>query len=201
MMTRLSEWIQNGLEEASNLSRLLNVKRRIELSENDSISAFEIFDNFSDDVYGSRRKYIKEGICNLVRSKESRRKKTRYLFLFNDVLLFTKSHLKDKFRFKGYVKFDKKTKLEKGPDAHQLLLICKDEKIYIILNTENDFNDWQKYLYSVVDNIVHRDEKIFGISLIELMSREDESKIPSFIQNIQKAFDSRGKYSEFLKLN
>lgn len=195
MMTRLSEWIQNGLEEASNLAKVLNVERRLEvLDTKTQAKTMELLNNFTVDLNGGRRKFVKEGEAMVIRSKDRKHKKYRYLFLFSDMILVSKSHAKEKYHIKNVFKFDKTCKLEYGTEFFQIVLTIKGEKIYFNFASQFDCDEWSRAMSQIVDAVVHRDEKVLGIPLIELMNRQNETqKIPSFIETIRNLFSQKSK--------
>lgn len=102
MVTQLYEYIQYSIEQAENQAHLLNVQRRLVITDPQML-----------DIFSGPRKFIEEGHCTLITGKN---KKKRYLFLFDDLMLCTKPHTKATFRTKELFPLENLTYIESLPE-------------------------------------------------------------------------------------
>eukprot|EP01119_Soliformovum_irregulare_P013540 TRINITY_DN3616_c0_g1_i1.p1 TRINITY_DN3616_c0_g1~~TRINITY_DN3616_c0_g1_i1.p1 ORF type:complete len:861 (-),score=258.21 TRINITY_DN3616_c0_g1_i1:521-3103(-) len=165
---------------SENQAKLFEVKRRIDVTSGTVLTVFD-----------EERQFLREGLCTLI---EGKKKSSRYIFLFNDLVLVTKPQTKTKnFTFIKTITFgQEKSKsipsLSVFPDSNSLKYAFKlsvGDENFIFIWKQNEYEEWLKLFKRTVLPKKSKDEPLKEKSPINTVREPKDRKFssPNFEKN------------------
>eukprot|EP01094_Clydonella_sp_ATCC50884_P011830 TRINITY_DN21675_c0_g1_i1.p2 TRINITY_DN21675_c0_g1~~TRINITY_DN21675_c0_g1_i1.p2 ORF type:complete len:237 (+),score=107.40 TRINITY_DN21675_c0_g1_i1:58-711(+) len=143
--------------------------------EEDVLKIYKMLDPRPKELLLSQRRFIKGGPIKTFNTKE-RRKKPRFFFLFNDVLLIVKKEGKTKYWLKTYIRLrgeltveDMQTKLV--PNVEFRLSVPKKTLIFFADN-EQKKAEWVKLIQDAIDGKYDPDKELVETHTVETVVKE-----------------------------
>eukprot|EP01121_Diplochlamys_sp_Union-15-3_P019578 TRINITY_DN7412_c0_g1_i2.p1 TRINITY_DN7412_c0_g1~~TRINITY_DN7412_c0_g1_i2.p1 ORF type:complete len:594 (-),score=95.17 TRINITY_DN7412_c0_g1_i2:41-1594(-) len=184
MMTKLYNFIQESVTVSKNRAKILECKRKL--------GAY-----FEGQLLAPGRVLVKEGSIN-VTSKG--KKAQRYIFLFNDMAILTKSIQKGEMcRPKDILVFTENTKVTVGKEPHQFMIACEDT--YLLESENKQVADaWRLDFSKQIEAVLSRSRNVFGVQLVEILKKDSRQQdgipyvVRLLVKEIEKDLTVKGIY-------